>query len=319
MLERTELPDEIQTDRLAHRAVAQLRLSVDSDRPKSVLLLCTQTDPQTAVLMIGRYESEGFDDLSRLARTIVEKATVASYQERMDLEKAQATARSWLKNVATRGMKSIWGDYETKRAEFSVRLASLTLATVTRVLTSERKGNESWWELRADYQQSFSRSLDVCRLRDDAQVGVRVGHFRSRTRSALHREVDRGRRRFTANSALPTPTPGPPRSMQMTSLPANPCCLRAAASLAGGKAHAVFSSTEMYTPGLVYWTLTPLGNRPLPGDSGKQAQATLIQRDFDPRPIVLYFDDRHELNAISFMDGRYQIRTRQSARGGTAE
>src|SRR5205085_10828414 len=92
-----------------------------------------------------------------------------------------------------------------------------------------------------------------------------------------------------------------------------PLLLEAAGQVARSNPGAmVLSTTQMFTAGLSYWFISPLGQQPAPGPGNSKGAAALIQRDYDPRPIVLLYDDAQTLLALEFTGGRYQIRRNQS-------
>ncbi len=315
----TELPARIEEQTFGQRVGSQVSLTYPGRDQATILISCAEVDDQTGLLLVGRHEPEVADELRRLSNSICESAQVDSYGSFLDVGKAQQTARELLERLAREGLASTWGPYQHRAQEYVIRSAGYAYGRASHGLNMDRTPEGLWWEVAVGvkYTSLGYEASERWRLRDDdaghrlaAEINGPEGQIqyvetRAPRAGDIRRElVSRGKRRSSSTA--------------IDDLYATDFGLIWAAGRLprGSDSVAMFTCVDLFTPETARCTLLALGEMPLPGNgSQRRAAAVQVQRDYDPAPQYLYFDENGTLLAILGDNGVWRILTRNSAHG----
>jgi len=309
LLEQTELPKPLQTAKIQNRPVAWLTLTLPAKTSPSLLLWGADIDENTGLLLVGRYEPDGEKALRSAAEAIT-AGIIEPYTSVVDIELAQATARRWLAEIAAEGLAARWTGRTSQTAQ--TRSPGIALRNTMRTYeVKAAKDGFKWWEINVTALpprtagRSTAESQEKWSVRDDAASHEELYQERGFHEAAINYKELRtpGQDQVLCELTLGDNEPVSWKVAVDDTYACEPVLLAAGAKVARDPQGrpAVFSATESFCSKAVYWIMVPLGDRALPEEQdGKTARAVCLVRDFDPWPIVFYYDETGDVVATSF-------------------
>jgi len=326
-----DLPAKVQTYTVGDRATARLDVpSTDPSEPH-LLIWSAQIDAQTALLLVGRPEPDGWESLERVSASIVANSRVTGYAETLDLERALEQGRQHLERLARAGLTTRWRDRITEGQRYVIHGPGLPIRHEVRAYEM-RTGDDGqpWWTISVMYLSPSPLSAlqttmqEHWRIREDTQAHgyrhewkhpgqpeVLYTQIHPPETNVLRRELVLGDR--------------PPIRWEVTidsSYGCEPVLIEVLGTLAveDEVQPAVFTTTDTFVEDPYSWLALPLGEAPLPGgDKDRTGWLVRVLRDYDPSPIDLYFDADSRLWSINFGNLLWQQRIdeiEKSAFGG---
>ena len=318
LLEQLELPSPIQTDTIGKHAVARTALTLPANANATITLWGADVGDQTGLIIVGRHEDQGEEPLQAAAEAII-TGTVEPISTSLDLTQAHATAAQHIKDLATEGLHTVWADQTVETAQ--VFAPTITLRKEVRTYQSMiDKDSSRWWQIDVSYiapSPAVRLNADIQEkwtIRDDvASHGGLFREVRSRRDITEYRE-----RRLPGSDEVICELAAANQKTADWSITADstyacePVLIAAGAKVAHDPESrpAIFTATENYCTQPIHWTMVPIGNRPVPdSQNGETAPAVCMTRDYDPMPIVFYYDQDDSVLAVSFDDIMWQKRT----------
>ncbi len=326
VLQDARLPGPIETTEIGKRQVARIHFSVPLSPDPSVYVLAARTDDHTGLLLVGRHEVDAAPILLNLCRSIVASASVAPYGELIDITRAQETARKWLSQIADEGLARAWGPLDGGELVYTIRSPAIALGREVRTYRKRPEHGTDWWSIVSKWEFAFPQgvsrdSAEKWLIRDDGakhagsfqrNVGGQPETTYAEQRLDRIEQVDRELHVVSGGEVI---SRDGGVSVDDT-FACEPVLIRAGAHVARDpqRSPAVFSITETYTRTTSYWLLVPIGPAELPGPrSGESAPAVLLQRDYDPSPIILYYDQADRPLAVRFGNGQWSELAQRAA------
>jgi hypothetical protein len=311
VLEEVRLREQVESVRVGSRETAWIALSVLAGQGPTVQLLASRTDERTALFMIARHEPEAQPIVRSLCRAIAEGAKVASYGELMDIDRAQDAGRRCLQQIAKDGLNADFGGLVGKVERFVGRSPGVGLGVETRTCEHQVGAEGDRWQLTSTWKYKSPgppprtvESIERYRLAGD---GLAYTYTFRRLRDGQPRlicEEDRGAGSSRLTRSVATVAGKREETIETDeTFTCEPVAMRVAARMLREPqpAPTILSTTETYARGAVYWVMTVVGRTRLPGGPLREsALAVRIQRDYDPAPIIVYFDDKGVLKASSY-------------------
>ena len=326
-LKDPEAPQEIASTRAGERELLSLALTPTDRREVRGFLWAMRTDARTAVHMRGRCEIDGEEGLQRFVRDFATEAEVASYEDQIEIAAARQTGRTILNDLAKEGLDALWSKYLDRAILYEAYSYGMLLGRESVLYNASESGNG--WRVSKQIQfQNWGLQIRI-----DESWTVRDGgaaHDRELTQSLRGSEAFRpivttdyreiripGSERVDRHLIARSPHHQVRRSVrdqvEIDELyGCEPLLLEAAARMAidPESRPAIFTTTEPYAAQRVYWILAPAGRAPCPGDpKGEPVNAVRLQFDYDPDPIMLYFDDQGMMVGHASHTGVYYVLT----------
>lgn len=309
VLQQPGLQDTIASVDLNGRKAFHIELR--SEKSASILAWCVQTAPDTALLLVGRFDGEAGKTVDGICRSIAASAEVAPYQQAMDIPKALTAGRGWMGRVTGDGMERVWGPLQEERQTYLHEVPGLAFLRATTTYDRDRPGGK--WQIRdRTYAIDEGHSSRLLQSDETWEVQDKSNGFDYK----YTRNDPAGRVEFTYSESR---APGAGQVKRSLTVPnsgkrqgavnvdehygCEPVLLAAGGRIAvdARRSSAVFMATETFPSETVYWTMIPLGQRAVPWDpNGAKVAAVCLQRDYDPSPIVLYYEPDGVLLGVGF-------------------
>jgi hypothetical protein len=309
--QEVRLREPVESVRVGQRETAWARVSVVTGQKPSVFIQASRVDEQTGLLMLARYESEAEALVRNLCRSIAADAQVSPYAELVDTAQALDAGRRHLREIARDGLGKRLSRVAGKVERFTLMAPALVLGEETDTCRHAMDGDVDKWDLTSKYDYKIPgseavaiSSVEEYQISNDGveyqyshseslgrQTQLRCSESRQRGASRVERQVQtvHGNREETIE------------------VDDTYCCdpvlmdLGARMSRDPHAGPAVVSTTETYARGVVYCVLTSIGRARMPGGPLREsARAVRIQRDYDPAPILVYYDDAGVDLGLSF-------------------
>jgi len=251
---------------------------------------------------------------------IARTAEVGSYDGLMNISQARASARRQLEEIARRKLTADWSA-QPQTQRYVIASPAVTRGTEVRTYKQRRQDNAVWWKVDMQMKLDSIESTESWLIRDDgeahrgnyelAAAGVKYTEQRVEQDNQVRREL----------WVLPAGVRKSSTPVDDTYAP-EVVLVHAAAkmALASDGAPGIFTAIDTFAVDTVRWIVVPLGRQPLPGGkTSDKAAAVLLQRDYGPSPIVLYFDEALTMVAVNHDNVHWQTLTGGSTREGVTE
>lgn len=314
IVQEVRLREPVESFDAAGREAARVHLAIVSGQEPTVHLLAVKTDEHTALLMVGRFKAEAGGEVRKACESIAATARVNSYDELVDLGSAAETARMMIQDCRKAGISSLVGRHERKRRRFEVKAPGISLGSWAESCRRSSEQNDLPWELtgRWVYQPKWlgHDRLVVSEGWRLAENGVRYNYALERTdggRITIQQTEESDAEGRRATRIVNTSEGSRTENIELDeTFACGPLLTEVCARIANGAdpKPLIVSIIETFTAGAAYCVVKPIGRTSLPGSSLRSAASTVrLMVDYDPEPVLMFFDDDGELLAVSF-DGR---------------
>ncbi|HPD30210.1 MAG TPA: hypothetical protein PLL20_09465 [Phycisphaerae bacterium] len=310
LLQQVRLGEPLEPFDPGGRQAARASLVITPGKEPTVHLVAVKTDQHTALLMVGRHDAEAGTAVRELCDSIAATARVESYDELVDLESAIDAARRLIKDCRKEGMSSLLGRREGRRLRFNVEAPALGLGSWIETCRRSSDNAELPWEVTG-------RWVYDPRWRGHARIVVTEGWrlaengveylYRFERSDAGEKSIEQtehsdaeGRQVTRIVKAF-----GGSRTEEIEvddAFASGPLLTELCARTAGSSSQrsVVVSTIDTFTAGVAYCVIKPLGRTPVPGTPMREPARTVrLMMDYDPEPMLMYFDDGDELLAVS--------------------
>jgi len=315
-LQKISLDEPIQTSTIGNRTMAQTSWALASENGPGVSLFCAQIDEDTALMLIGRHEADGKKKLHRIAESIVADASVKPYKTILDVAEAQTVARDWLRELSSETLSTKWNQLLNRTETYALRAPTLPLFGEVCTYQRSRHGDGlACWEIEVTKVPLSPMSTAQYNIQEKWSISDSgMGHqqwyqqkIQGQPLVVYTEDRSVGENQVVCKLQLGDAPPGQRQMDIDATYGCEPILLQAGAKVAldPQAKPAIFTATEMFIPQPTYWIMTPLGEQQLPNPQSKQlARAVRLVQDYNPSPIILYYDEAETLLAIAF-DHRY--------------
>lgn len=282
-------------DRAGQWATIPLR----QESPARILITGVRMDNTTALLMTGRAENP--ERLEAIMNGIAADAQVGGLGDWSP--PAVYLGRSLLTNISGNGLNH----YErTEQMRYSLHSPRMHLGTYTVQRQSVQQDDGLWWRIATVNKLSSGRRVtEQWRIRDDVSTydydyesdTVIYHEQRSADQAVVKRRLVVNQSMTESGEIAVDENFGPEQVLfpALSQVAADP-----------GAGPAIFSTITPLSAGRVYWLAQPLGLK-TPQSGGPALHAVRLQQDYDPAPIIFYFDRQGRLEVVEFDDGLEQL------------
>ncbi len=318
--QRIELTAETETVTVGDRTTVRMDLPATDPMENPLLIWGAEVDSQTALLLVGRAEPDGWEALVNVSTSIMAESQVTGFEEMYDLQEATRNGRQRLEALARTGLASHWHERIQDGERFRIHGPGLPpMHEVRTYRTQTDDEGHAWWRLSVTYPPATPGiALPVTieeqwMVRDDTRAHSHRFERQQRGRPDIQYtqlrlpDTDLVRRELAAEGRSPI-------AWQVTigdTFGCDPVLNEVLGALASedDPQPVAFTSTEMFIEEPYSWLALPLGDAPLPGP-GAERMGRLVRllRDYDPSPVDLYFDPQGRLWSIHFAGALWQER-----------
>lgn len=277
------------------------RLEAASTGGPSVLIWTTDVDEGTTLLAVGRSLGHRSDALDAVCRLILQEAQVEPYDRLVNVAKAQDAARARIRRAVSEGLGVFWNTLADTHHIFSSEgnKDQRDVCSYGR----ERVDGKLWWQIHRRIElveSSRPRPMliqdELWRLQEKG-AGLRYEYTTYRLDGQKERSYTEVRAPGAGqvNRALKILDGGTRQgSVEVGDTYANERVILAIGGELSQLTESdpmIFSTTEAFPEDVVNWVLRPRGPQVLPWSTrGEKAPAVCLQRDYDPDPILIYYD-----------------------------
>ncbi len=310
---KVRLPEPVESLELKGRAAARIDLAFWGGEA-TTHTLGVQTDPHTAVLMLGRHEPAAADSLRKLCEEIAGQAKVESYDGFVDVSAAIEVGRRLIRETREEGLSTFLRRREGKDLRFRYGAPALDLGKFTESCRRVSQGGKTSWELTSEGGLRLPgmnrQAIAVEERWQLAEDGVAYAYDlrRSERGELAMQQAERCEPEGQQVQRVVKMIRGERRETIGVddTFASGPLVLQVAARLArdsNAKA-AIVSQIDSFTAGTACQVIRPIGKTAPPGSLLKDPAWTVqVMADYDPRPMLLYFDEQGDLLASSW-DGQ---------------
>ncbi len=317
-LEGKDPPDPVTTTQRGGHRSAHVEVPLSIPTGDRLMLWASDFGGQQGVFLIGRCAGPAAGTLREIGDRIAEETRPAADDAWIDPRRALLTGRRLLEEIATGGLDETWKRLEADRQSFDMRSSGLPLGTQQLQYKHDPDGDTSWWAVHIDTLQEDAMRRPRIRTTEDYGIrGDGTEHkLLYRLGGGSYEENLTSDPRIVSRVLRVERRPERRQDIEADDAYAcEPVLIQAAARVAWDPVgtRAMFSTTSPYSEGLIYWLVEPVDAVDLPeGSPPGEIRAARFQRDFDPQPIVLYFDEHELLWAVTFDNGTEWVRSGQS-------